>query len=210
MESVRTIHVDDHPLYCIGLRAALSTAADLDFVGEAHTAAGALELATREQIDVALLDMVLPTSDGVALTAAILGLQPKCKVIGLSMVVEPVRIAQMFRAGASGYALKSQSTAELLQAIRTVLSGEEYLASEISSEQVQRHRSSRAHSPEKLTRRERQVFVSLVAGQSNLEIAAALAISRRTVETHRQRILTKLDAHSLLELVGIARRYGVA
>lgn len=206
----RTIHVDDHPLYCTGLRTVLATAADLEIVGEAYSAEAGLELARNERVDVALVDVVLPTSDGIALTAALRELQPDCKVLGLSMVDEPVRIAQMFRAGASGYALKSQPPEELLSAIRLVLSGLEYLPASISSEQVERHRRDEGHTPARLTAREREVFVYLIRGQSNREIAATLFISRRTVEAHRLHIHSKLNARSLLELVEIAKRYGIS
>lgn len=210
MGGARTIHVDDHPLYCTGLRAVLSEATDLELVGEAYSAAAALELARHERIDVALVDVVLPASDGVALTAALRELQPDCKIIGLSMVDEPVRIAQMFRAGASGYALKSQPPEELLAAIRTVLAGSEYLPASISSEQVEHHRRSEESSPSRLTAREREIFVYLVRGQTNRDIAATLFISRRTVEAHRLHIHSKLNARSLLELVEIAKRYGIS
>ncbi len=205
----RTIHVDDHPLYCLGLRTALSAAVDIELVGEAHSAAAALELARQVHFDVALIDVVLPSSDGIALTASIRELQPSCKVLGLSMIDEPVRIAQMFRAGASGYALKSQPPAELLAAIRMVISGIEYLPTSISSEQVDRHRRSEENSPTRLSVREREVFVCLIRGQTNSAIATALFISRRTVEAHRLHIQRKLNAHSIVELVAIATRYGI-
>ena len=206
----RTIHVDDHPLYCTGLRTVLSAEPELEFVGEVYSAAAALELARRVRIDVALIDVVLPASDGIALTAALRELQPSCKVVGLSMIDEPVRIAQMFRAGASGYALKSQPPGELLAAIRMVLAGLEYLPASISSEQVERHRRSEESSPARLTPREREVFVCLIHGQSNREIAATLFISRRTVEAHRLHIHSKLNARSLIDLVAVAKRYGIS
>lgn len=207
---VRTLHIDDHPLYCTGVRAALGAATDLVLVEEAHSAAAALELMRSAPFDVALVDIVLPSSNGIALTAALRELQPGCKVLGLSMIEEPVRIAQMFRAGASGYALKSQPVGELLTAIRIVLAGNEYLPASISSHDVERHRRSEEHSPALLTAREREVFTCLVRGQSNKEIAAALFISRRTVEAHRLHIQAKLNARSVVELIAIATRYGIS
>jgi len=206
---VRTLHVDDHPLYSVGLRTALSSATDLDLIGEVCSAEAALELARISPIDVALIDVVLPPADGVALTIEILRLQPACKVMALTMIDEPVRVAQMFRAGAAGYALKSQPPAELLEAIRKVVDGGQYLASSISREDVEHYQLSDDHSPTRLTNREREVFARLIRGESNDNIAAALFISRRTVETHRQHILNKLNARSVVELVRIASRYGI-
>jgi DNA-binding NarL/FixJ family response regulator len=206
---VRTLHVDDHPLYCVGLRTALCSAMDLELIGEVSSAEAALALARESPIDVALVDVVLPPADGVALTIELLRLQPSCKVLALTMVDEPVRVAQMFRAGAAGYALKSQPPDELLAAIRHVVDGGQYLARSISREDVEHYQLSDEHSPTRLTNREREVFARLIRGESNDNIAAALFISRRTVETHRQHILNKLNARSVVELVRIASRYGI-
>jgi DNA-binding NarL/FixJ family response regulator len=208
--SARAIHVDDHPLFCMGLQAALRTASDLEFLPEASTPTVALELARHTPIDVALVDVVMPSLDGVAFTAALHALQPECKILGLSMIDEPVRIAEMLRAGAVGYALKTEPATEILQAIRLVLAGIQYLSPSISHAEVARVGRDDQHSLFRLTSREREVFEWLIRGQSNDDIASALFISRRTVETHRQRILKKLDVHSVVELVHIATRYGIS
>jgi DNA-binding NarL/FixJ family response regulator len=208
--TARTLHVDDHPLFSLGLQTALRDATDLEFVGEATSAAKALELAAHTELDVALVDMVMPSGDGIAFTAALHALQPNCKILGLSMVEEPIRIAEMVRAGASGYALKTESPDEILVAIRTVLGGVEYFSSKISRDELTKLETRGEHSLFRLTKREREIFELLVRGQSNDDIATSLFISRRTVETHRQRILKKLDAHSIVELVHIATRYGIS
>ena len=206
----RTMLVDDHPLFRMGLRVALRGAEDLEFVAEATTVAEALALARSFEFDLALVDMVMPSGDGVALTATLHALQPGCKILGLSMVDEPTRIAEMLRAGASGYALKTQPATEVLEGIRAVLGGVQYLGTPISRSAVDKLCLSDEHSPLKLTARERDVFERLIRGQSNDDIATVLFISRRTVETHRQRILKKLDVHSIVELVHVATRYGIS
>ncbi|MEO8702362.1 MAG: response regulator transcription factor [Kofleriaceae bacterium] len=206
----RTFHVDDHPLFCLGLQAALRDAPDLEFIGNGHSAATGLALAASLKLDVALVDMVMPDGDGIAFTAALHALQPDCKILGLSMVDEPLRVAEMVRAGASGYALKTESAPAILAAIRTVLGGVEYFSPSLSRTQLTQLETRGAHSVFRLTPREREIFELLIRGQSNDEIATSRFISRRTVETHRQRILRKLDAHSVVELVHIATRNGIA
>lgn len=179
----------------------------MELVGEAATADEAIELAGRSQIDVALVDLVLP-GGGVALAARLHEVQPDCKILGLSVIDEPVRIAEMLLAGASGYLLKSQAVDEIVKAIRLVLGGVRYLPPGISAAHVDAAASAGARSFDRLTRREREVFEQLIRGRSNGAIASSLLISMRTVETHRQRILGKLEAHSIVELLHLATLHG--
>jgi DNA-binding NarL/FixJ family response regulator len=204
--AARTILVDDHPLFRLGLRMLLRDQADVEIVGEAATADEALDLAGRTHIDIALVDLVLP-GGGVALAARLHQLQPACKIIGLSVIVEPVRIAEMLLAGASGYLLKNQPVDEIVEAIRLVLGGIRYLPPGVSPEDIAAVATG-ARLFERLTRREREVFEQLIRGRSNAAIASSLLISVRTVETHRQRILAKLEAHSIVELVHLASLHG--
>lgn len=206
----QTILVDDHPLFRLGLRALLRRELELDFVGEAATADEALHLARQTRVDVALIDMVMPGGGGVALAVRLHELQPDCKIVGLSVVDEPVRIAEMLRAGASGYVLKTQPFEQIVAAIRLVLGGVRYLPPGISHDEVDAITAGDARPFERLTPREREVFDRLIRGQTNGVIASALFISMRTVETHRQRILKKLDAHSIVELLHLATRHGFA
>ncbi len=205
----QTVLVDDHPLFRLGLQEVLRREPDVELVGEAQSAAAVLKLASQTRFDVALVDLLMPEMDGVALTTELHRVQPACKILGLSVIDEPVRIAEMLRAGAAGYALKTQPVTEIIEAIRTVLGGVLYLAPTVPSEEVEALTRA-GHQPfELLTVREREVFERLVRGESNGGISAALAISRRTVETHRQRIMKKLDAHSIVELLQVAARHGL-
>ena len=207
----RTMLVDDHPLFRMGLVTLFGGEAGVTCVGEAASATEALKIAGESGLDVALIDMMMPGGeDGVALAKRLRTLQPDCKIIGLSMVDEPAKIAQLFLAGASGYVLKTQPLEELVEAIRTVLGGARYLPPQISADRVDGMIESPRSPLERLTVREREIIQHLVEGQSNGQIAAQLFISERTVETHRQRILRKLGAHSIVEVIAIASRCGMS
>jgi DNA-binding NarL/FixJ family response regulator len=115
----------------------------------------------------------------------------------------------MLRAHACGYALKTQSVAEIVDAIHQVLGGMRYLPPSISRDAVEGELGSTRSEPlERLTRREREIFELVIRGHSNDEVANRLFISRRTVETHRQRVVKKLSTHSLAELQRIAALHG--
>ncbi len=201
----RALLVDDHPLYRFGLRTVLTREGLVDCVAEAGTAQEALAIARSIELDIALVDLVLPVIDGVALTQRLRAVQPSCAVLGMSAVAEPIRISALLRAGAAGYILKSQPVEELNDAITAVLGGVRYLPPSIAPEDVE----ATKRPLEQLTRREREILGYLVRGYSNDDIATSLFISRRTVETHRQRILRKFDAHSIAEMFAVAARHGV-
>src|SRR5436190_2346194 len=128
--------VDDHPLFREGLAAALHREIDLAVVGEAANAEQALELANRVALDVAVVDVLMPTTSGISLTSQLFEIQPRCRVLGLSVIDEPGLIADMLRAHACGYALKTQPTAEIVDAIRQVLGGLRYLPPGVSRDAV--------------------------------------------------------------------------
>jgi DNA-binding NarL/FixJ family response regulator len=201
--------VDDHPLFRRGLSAVLAQEDDLEIVCEAGSAGEALDLARDVQLDLALVDNLMPTTSGISLASELYEVQPTCRVLALSLVDEPGIVADMLRARACGYALKSQPVAEVLEAIRQVLAGIRYLAPAISSAQVDAELAGSPTQPfARLTRREREVFELLIRGQSNDQIARRLFISRRTVETHRQRVMNKLSAHSVIQMQRLAARHG--
>ncbi len=201
--------VDDHPLFRQGLAVALGRERDFEGAGEAGDAAGALELARRVELDVAVVDVLLPAMSGISLASEIFEVQPRCRVLGLSVIDDPGLIADMLRARACGFALKTQPIAEIVDAIRQVLGGVRYLPPGVSRDAVEAELARTTADPlQRLTRREREVFELLIRGHTNDEIAGQLFISRRTVETHRQRIIRKLSAHSIPEMQRIAARHG--
>jgi DNA-binding NarL/FixJ family response regulator len=201
--------VDDHPLFRTGLAVALRAEEDLDVIAEASNASDALSILADIAIDVAVIDILMPTVSGISLAADIHERAPRCAVLGLSVIDDPGLIADMLRAQASGYALKTQPVAEIVQAIRAVLGGIRYLPPTVSRDAVNAQLAASATRPlERLTRREREIFELLIRGHSNDEIASRLFIARRTVETHRHRIMNKLSAHSIVQMQRLAARYG--
>ena len=201
--------IDDHPLFREGLAVTLRRELDLDVIGEAGDAASALRLAKRVELDVAVIDVLMPGTSGISLASELFTLQPRCKILGLSVIDDPGLIADMLRARACGFALKTQPVAEIIEAIRLVLGGVRYLPPGVSHDAIDAELARTALDPlHRLTRREREIFELLIRGRTNDEIATHLSISRRTVETHRQRIGKKLSAHSIVQLQRIAARHG--
>jgi DNA-binding NarL/FixJ family response regulator len=206
---VKVMLIDDHPLARQGLAATLGTARDLEVVAQAGGAAEAIALARGLEIDVAIVDMLLPGTSGISIAHDLHELKPRCYILGLSVIDEPGLIADMLRAGASGYALKTQAVEEIVEAIRQVAGGVRYLPPTVSRDAIEAELALESDLPlGRLTRREREIFELLIRGYSNSEIAGQLFIAQRTVETHRQRIIKKLSARSIFELQRIAARYG--
>ena len=207
--AAKVVVVDDHPLFRHGLVMALRAESDFDVVAEARSSAEALELTGRHAFDVAVVDVLMPNVSGISLAGDLHERHPGCRVLGLSVIDEPGLIADMLRAHACGYALKTQPVSEIVEAIRQVLGGCRYLPPTVSADAVDAELASHVTDPlRRLTKREREVFELLIRGHSNDEIAIRLFIARRTVETHRQRIIGKLSAHSILQLQRIAARHG--
>ncbi|MEO8706197.1 MAG: response regulator transcription factor, partial [Kofleriaceae bacterium] len=168
----------------------------------------ALAFASHATLDLAIVDVVVPETGGVALVRGLVALQPTCKVLALSVVDDPARIAEMLRAGASGYALKSQSSEAIVIAIEAVLGGVRYLAPTITADVVDALIAAANFPLDRLTRRERGVFDLLVSGLSNAKVGASLSIATSTVEAHRRHIMQKLEARSVVDLVRMALRHG--
>jgi DNA-binding NarL/FixJ family response regulator len=207
-QPAQVLLVDDHPLFRTGLETVLSTVSALKVVAHAGSLDETMQVIASIGIDLVIVDILLPRGDGVAVTRALRDRSAPPKVLGLSMLDEPVRVAALLRAGASSFALKIQPVVEILEAVHATLVGGRYLCP-VMRDQVERLLGQDAKSPlEFLTPREREVFEMLVAGCSNERAAHSLGIAARTVETHRQRIMRKLDAHSMADLVRLAARWG--
>jgi two-component system, NarL family, response regulator NreC len=201
--------VDDHPLFRQALGLIVQAEPDLELVASLGSAREAVELAIDIPVDLAIVDVLMPTMSGITLCSELVERRPDCKVLMLSAVDDPGVIADLFRGGAVGFALKSQQASEIVEAIRAVLGGVRYIAPSMSRAVD----AAELATPEprmlvRLTRREREVFELLIRGNSNDEIAIRLFISRRTVETHRQRVMNKLSAHSVVQMQRIAARFG--
>ena len=209
VDRIRTLVVDDHPMFRIALREVLARQPDFEVVAEAGSVAEAIACLAAHELDLAIVDLAMPGERGSVFVDHVLNAQPDCKVLGLSGIDEPTQIAEMLRAGASGFALKSQPVSEIVEALRCVLGGGRSVPA-ASREQVDTLLDNPTAWPlERLTPREREVFDLLVGGYTNDGIAAKLFISMRTVETHRLRVMNKLAARSLGDLLQLAMRHGL-
>jgi DNA-binding NarL/FixJ family response regulator len=210
---IRLLLVDDHAVVRLGLRLMLQSEADIEILGEAGSAAEAIEAAERLSPDLILMDIGLPDLSGIDATREIKRRFPKIAVVALTIHEDQEYFFKMLEAGASGYVPKRAAPDELLGAIRTAALGDVYLYPSLAKLLVrdffgQTH--SQPVSPEnELTGREQEVLAYLAEGSSNTEIATALVITPKTVERHRENIMRKLNLHSRAELVRYAIRKGI-
>ena len=210
----RLLLVDDHAVVRSGLKMLLSGHSEMEIVGEADSAAGALQEAERTHPDVILMDIGLPDKTGIEATREIKKKFPDVKIVALTIHEDEEYFFQMLDAGASGYVPKRAAPEELLTAIRVAAAGEVYLYPSMAKLLVRDYLNADQPAEEKLnlgglTDREREVLTHLAEGASNDAIAAALVISPKTVERHRENIMRKLNLHSRSELVRYAIRKGI-
>ena len=203
--------VDDHALFRDSLKLAFGPIPGLLVVGEASGAVDACGMASSTHPDVALLDLKLRDGDGLSLIKELRRRVPDVRVLVVSMVDDPCRVAEAFEAGAAGYATKDESFQALAGAIDDVRKGTPYLSSRLSRTEIEmwRKRPPARDSLAALTPRERQVFELVVQGLTSVQIGDRLGTSPRTIETHRIRILNKLHARSVLDLARIAAQRGL-
>lgn len=209
--TITVLLADDHKMFRDGLRVMLEKDPDMEVVGEAANGREAVELALKLEPDVIIMDVSMDVLNGVEATRQILRASPMVKVIGLSMHSDSRYVSQMLKARAMGYILKDCAYTELAQAVRTVYANETYLSPGIISGVVTdyvRHLYLADDPTELLTPREREVLQLLAEGSSTKEIAATLHISVKTVETHRRRVMEKLQLRSYADLVKYAIREG--
>jgi DNA-binding NarL/FixJ family response regulator len=196
---IRLLLVDDHPLVREGLVARLDGEADIRVVGEAGDADEALRRVAECRPNVVLMDIGMRGTNGIELTAQLLERQPDLIVLMLSMYDSAEYAQRAMAAGARGYVLKDSPSREILSAIRTVFAGGTYLSPALAQ------RLFRMPTPRVLlSEREQQILALLGQGQASKQIARALDISVRTVESHRQSIRRKLDLAGQAELIKYA------
>jgi two-component system, NarL family, nitrate/nitrite response regulator NarL len=209
---IRLLLVDDHPIVLEGIKLHLAAQSEFDVAGEASNGLDAIRQAGLLQPDVILLDISMPQINGIAAMSHIRQIAPRAKILVLTMHDNREYITQMARLGARGYVLKDTSPAELTKAIKLVHSGEVYFspsASRILLEEVTSRSASGKAPGGRLSDREREVLLQIADGQSNKIIASQLGISVRTVETHRERIMRKLDIRSVAGLTKYAITQGL-
>jgi DNA-binding NarL/FixJ family response regulator len=210
--TVRIILVEDHTLVRMGIRSLLESLPNLEVVGESGSGAEALTLVAQLLPDIILLDIAMSEMNGLEVAESVCKLHPQVRVIMLSMYANEAYVVQALRTGAKGYLLKDASLAELNIALRAVMRNETYLSPAVSKHVVSdylRRINSDQDSEIQLTPRQREVLRLIAEGHTTREIAQALTISVKTVETHRTLLMERLNIHDVAGLVRYAIRIGL-
>jgi len=212
--ATRILLADDHTLMRQGLRHILESHRDFEIVAEASSGIEAVEAARQHRPDIAIVDVAMKELNGIEATAQILKHSPQTAVLILSMYSDERYVLRSVKAGARGYVLKNSAGDELVQAILTVQRGMAFFSpavARIFQNGFARLKDARETSDryDLLTDRERQIYQLLAEGNSNKDIANRLGLSLHTVETHRWRLMEKMDLHSTAELVLSAVRRGM-
>jgi two-component system nitrate/nitrite response regulator NarL len=203
--------VDDHPVVRRGISMCLARQPQLEIVGEAGDGREAIHRARELQPDLILMDIDMPQMNGLAVAEVLRREMPKTKVLILSMHSNTEYVLRIIQSGARGFVLKEAPAEELVRAIEMVNAGEAYFSPDVARVALNKFVQGVGTSPETpaLTNREREVLMLIADGLSNKEIACQLNVGVRTVETHRERIMRKLDIHSVAGLTKYAITCGL-
>ena len=204
----RAVLADDHVLVRQSLRSFLEREG-IQVAGEASDGQELIGVVARLRPDVAVVDISMPLMNGLDAAGEIRRASPQTKTILLTRHDEDQYVTEALRMGAKGYVLKNQAATDLVQAIHQVCRGGFYLSPSVSQTVVEAFLSKTAMPPEPLTSRERQVLQLISEGKSTKEIACLLGISAKTAESHRARLMRKLDIHETASLVRYAIRRGM-
>ncbi len=205
---IQVLLADDHQIVRQGLKGLLEREG-FRVIGEAADGREALRLAEKDQPDVAILDLMMPQLNGLDAAREIVRASPRTKTILLTMHTEEPFVLEALRAGVTGYVLKTQATADLVQAIRESTRGSIYLSPGVSRTVVDAYRAKTDLPPDPLSPREREVLQLVAEGKTTKEVAAILGVSVKTAESHRTRIMEKLNIHETANLVRYAIRRGL-
>jgi two-component system, NarL family, response regulator NreC len=214
MPPLRILLADDHTVVRQGLRKVLEARPEWQVVAEAGDGREAVRLAEETTPDIAILDVAMPLLNGIEAVRQIARKVPATRMLVLSMHADEAYVTQMLRAGAAGYLLKDSADVDLLQAVDAVSAGKSFFSPAIArviADDYVRQLADRGITDrfELLSEREREIFQLIAEGRTNKEMAALLCLSPSTVDTHRSRIMEKLDVHSAAEIVLYAVRKGV-
>lgn len=208
-ERIRIALCDDHTVVRSGLRRILTDEDDIEVVGEAGTVRDAIKLAGDTHPDVFVMDLGLPDGSGIDAIAEVRDVSPRTRVLVLTVHDDAAYVRHAFEAGAAGYLVKEAADVELVQAVRQVAAGEDYIAPTMGASLLEPELPRLAGPGGELSEREVQVLRLVAFGLTTAEIAQSLSVSVRTIESHRSHIHDKLGARSRADLVRLARRAGL-
>lgn len=208
--SLKILLADDHTIVRQGLKLILSAQPDLEVIGEAANGREAVELVQKLKPDVVLMDVAMPELNGIEATRRMMEVNSRVKILVLSMHKESVYVREILKAGARGYILKDAIDSELLNAVRSVARGDGYISPAVSGALLSDYRKDVTNPADLLTKREREVLQSIAEGKTNKEIATRLNLSVYTIDSHRGKIMEKLNLHSTGELVRFAIKNGLS
>ena len=209
--ATRVLLADDHNLVRAGVRKILEAHPEVEVVGEVGDGESALRALETIRPDVLVLDLTMPGTDGFAVLERAKSSHPALKILVLTMHASPEYVARAVREGADGYLLKDSAVQDLVAAIEAVMQGRAYFSPPIQQQlgEILRTERMRRRLLDQLTEREREVLRLVAEGLSTKEIASRLAISTRTVETHRAHLMRKLGLRSVARLTQFAIREGM-
>jgi len=210
-DSIRVVLADDHTLVRAGIRRIIEGLPGCVVVAEASDGHAAVEAIKRDDVDVLVLDLKMDGLDGIGVLRAVKAMRPALKVLVLTMHAGREYVARAIEEGADGYLLKDSAVQDLAAAVHAVMAGRTYFSPAIQSQmaEILRSPTKAAQGIQVLTDREREVLVLLARGHSTKEIASALDIGTRTVETHRANLMRKLGVKSVALLTQVAIREGI-
>ncbi len=209
---IKVLVVDDHQLFREGIVTLLFSAEHIEVIAQAEDGLDAIEKAKHYKPDVILIDIAMPRLNGIEATKKLKALMPSIKIITLSMHSEKEYVKGVLEAGADGYLLKNCTYFQLTEAINSVYNGKKYLSQDITDQVISGYLSpagAELNDYEKLSDREKEIFLLFTEGKSTREIGDILFISVKTVNTHKQNILDKLKLSSNADMVKYALKNGL-
>jgi two-component system response regulator NreC len=211
---IRLLIADDHAVFRSGLRALLEKEGDVEVVAETGDGNATVEAVDQHEVDVLILDITMPGMPGTKVAEAVLKKQPELGIVVLTMHEDEYYVQQLLAMGVRAFVLKKSTGTDLIQAIRAAARKEQYVDPALAGTVIHAYLGRRAKRKGQtkaglLTPREQEVCCLLASGHTNAEISQKLAISERTVETHRAHIMSKLDLDSRADLVRFAIDHGL-
>lgn len=213
MTNISIILADDHPVVRLGMRTLLESERDFSVVGECGDGIETVRLVERLQPDVLVLDLMMPTLNGLEAMRIIRQRSPSTRVVVLSMHSSNAFVGEALKNGATGYVLKGSCEEDLVRSVREAASGRRFLSAPVTERAIEAYieqsRAAELDPHETLTAREREILQLAAEGKTSSDIATRLHVSHRTVENHRANLMRKLGLQNQTELIRYALRRGL-